>query len=68
MTGKPDDLVSVIQVGGVDLVYLIGDPIVEVLIGGKIVVVKGGEMEIAEPMDATNFEPRINPAARQPKP
>lgn len=29
----------------------------------RVIVASGGEIEIAEPMDATNFEPRFNPAA-----
>ncbi len=61
MDKKPDELVRVIQVGGP--IYLIGDPVVEVLIDDKIVAIKGGEIEIAEPMDATSFEPRFNPEA-----
>lgn len=66
MGDKSDDLVRVIQVGGSEPIYLIGYPVVEVLIDDKIVVFEGGEIEIAEPMDATRFEPRFNPAARQP--
>lgn len=67
MDEKPDDLVSVIQVGFNDPIYFIGNPVVEVLINGKIVVIEGGEIEAAEILDPTSFEPRINPAARQPK-
>lgn len=63
MAENPEELVRVIQVGR-EPIYLIGDPVAEVLIDGKIVVVKGGEIEAAEIMDATSFEPRFNPVAR----
>lgn len=35
-------------------------------IEARNIAIKGGEIEIAEPMDATSFEPRFNPATRQP--
>lgn len=65
MDKSDDELVSVIQVAGP--IYLIGDPVVEVLIDGKVVVIKGGEIEVAEVMDATSFEPRISLAVDLPK-
>lgn len=68
MDEKADELVSVIQVGMREPIYFIGNPVVEVLIDGKIVVIEGGEIEAAEISDPTSFEPRVNPAARQPKP
>lgn len=68
MDKKADELVSVIQVGVRDPIYFIGDPVVEVLIEGKIVAIKGGEIEVAEILDPTSFEPRVNQEARQPKP
>lgn len=35
-------------------------------IEARYIAIKGGEIEIYEPMDATSFVPRFNPAARQP--
>ena len=57
MDKEPDELVSVIQVGSRDPIYFIGNPVVEVLIDGKIVVIEGGEIEVAEAMNPTNFNP-----------
>lgn len=59
---KIDELVSVIQVGGREPIYFIGKPTVEILIDGKIVVIEGGEIEAAEIMGPTSFDPRISPA------